>query len=140
MRSVYDQVLAVKGVDPIAQDDSEALSSAIDTLGFMSALIEVQTGAATGSPDSYSVACKVTECATSNGTYADVSGATAALSDDGKHAQIRLEGLGTSRLRYLKISLTPDFTGGTTSKALIGATAYLGRDQQVPAGNSATQS
>ena len=140
MRSVYDEVLAVKGVDPIAQDDSEALSDAIDTLGLTSGLVEVQTGAATGTPDSYSVACKVTECATADGTYADVTGATASLTDDSKHAQIRLEGLGTSRLRYLKISMTPDFTGGTTPKALIAATAYLGRDQQVPVANSATQS
>lgn len=140
MRSVYDEVLAVKGVAPIAQGASEALSAAIDTLGFTSGLVEVQAGAATGTPDSHSIACKVTECATSGGSYADVSGATATLSTDGKHAQIRLEGLGTSRLRYLKISLTPAITGGTTPKVLIAATAYLGRDQQVPAGNSSTQS
>lgn len=138
MRSVYDAIKATLGIAPIAQANSEKLSGAIDTLGYNSALIEVQVGAATGTPDSYSVACKVTECATSGGSYADVSGATATLTTDGTHAQIRVEGLGTSRLRYLKISMTPTFVNGTSPKALVGATALLGRAFRVPVGNSAT--
>ena len=138
MRSVYDAIKVVKGIAPIAQAASEVLSAAIDTSGYNSALIEVETGAATGAPDSYSVACKVTECATSGGQYADVDGATATLAADGKHAQIRVEGLGTSRKRYLKISLTPAFVGGTTPKALVGATALLGRAFKEPVDNSST--
>ena len=138
MRSVYDAIKVVKGIAPIAQTNSEVLSAAIDTSGYNSALVEVETGAATGTPDSYSVACKVTECDTSGGDYADVAGATAALAADGKHAQIRVEGLGTSRKRYLKISLTPAFVGGTTPKALIGATALLGRAFKEPVDNSST--
>ena len=136
MRSVYDAIKVVKGIAPIAQAASEVLSAAIDTSGYNSALVEVETGAATGAPDSYSVACKVTECATSGGQYADVDGATATLAADGKHAQIRVEGLGTSRKRYLKISLTPAFVGGTTPKALVGATALLGRAFKEPVDNS----
>ncbi len=138
MRSVYDGIKATLGIAPIAQGASEKLSAAIDTLGYSSALIEVATGAATGTPDSYSVACKVTECATSGGSYADVSGATATLAADGKHAQIRVEGLGTSRLRYLKVSMTPAFVGGTSPAALVGATALLGHAFKVPVGNSST--
>ena len=136
MRSVYDAIKVVKGIAPIPQTNSEVLSAAIDTMGYNSALVEVETGAATGAPDSYSVACKVTECATSGGQYADVDGATATLAADGKHAQIRVEGLGTSRKRYLKISLTPAFVGGTTPKALVGATALLGRAFKEPVDNS----
>lgn len=139
MRSVYDAIKATLGIAPIAQANSEKLSAAIDTLGYSSALIEVAVGAATGTPDSYSVACKVTECATSGGSYADVSGATATLDADGKHAQIRVEGLGTSRLRYLKVSMTPAFVAGTSPKALIGATALLGRAFKEPVGNSSTE-
>jgi hypothetical protein len=139
MRSVYDGVKAFLGIAPIAQANSEKLSGAIDTLGYNSALIEVQTGAATGTPDSYAVACKVQECATSGGSYADISGATATLDADGKHAQIRIEGLGTSRLRYLKVSMTPSFVNGTSPKALIGATAVLGRPYKEPVGNSSTE-
>lgn len=138
MRSVYDAIKVTKGIDPIAQANTEKLSAAIDTLGYNSALIEVNAGAATGTPDSYSIACKVTECATSGGSYADVTGATATLAADGKHAQIRVEGLGTSRLRYLKVSMTPTFVNGTSPKALIGATALLGRAFKEPVDNSST--
>jgi hypothetical protein len=138
MRSVYDGVKAALGIAPIAQGNTEKLSAAIDTLGYNNAFIEVQTGAATGTPTSYSVACKVTECATSGGTYTDVSGATATLAADGKHAQIRLEGFGTSRLRFLKISLTPSFVAGTAPKALISAVALLGSAFDEPVDNSQT--
>ena len=138
MRSVYDAIKVVKGIAPIAQAASKVLSAAIDTSGYNSALVEVSTGAATGAPDSYSVACKVTECDTSGGSYADVAGATATLAADGKHAQIRVEGLGTSIKRYLKISLTPAFVGGTTPKALVGATALLGRAFKEPVDNSSS--
>jgi hypothetical protein len=138
MRSVYDAIKTVLGIAPIAQAASEVLSAAIDTAGYNSGLVEVMVGAATGTPDSYSVACKVTECATSGGSYADVSGATATLTVNGTHAQIRVEGLGTSRMRYLKISMTPAFVNGTTPKALVGATALLGRAFSEPVGNSAT--
>lgn len=139
MRSPFDAVSVDLGIAPIAQTNSEKLSGAIDTLGYTSAMIEVKTGAATGTPDSYSVACKVQECATSGGSYTDVSGATASLTADAKHAQIRVEGLGTSRLRYLKISMTPTFVNGTSPKALISASAVMAK-LDLPPANSSTQS
>ena len=139
MRSVYDGVKAVLGIAPIAQANSEVLSGAVDTLGYNSALIEVQTGAATGTPDSYAVACKVQESDASGSGFADITGATASLTADGKHAQIRIEGLGTGRKRYLKISMTPSFVNGTSPKALVSATAVLGRPYKEPVGNSSTQ-
>lgn len=140
MRSVYDAIKVALGIAPIAQANSEKLSAAIDTMGYNSALFEFVVGAATGTPDSYSVACKVTECATSGGSYSDISGATATLTTDGKHAQVRVEGLGQgSRLRYIKLSMTPTFVNGTSPKALIGATALLGRAFREPVGNSSTQ-
>lgn len=125
---------------PIAKTNSEELSAAIDTLGFTSAMIECKVGAATGSPDSYSVACAVKECATSDGSYSAVSGATATLTTDGDHAQIRVEGLNTSRLRYLKLSMTPSFVNGSSPKALIAASAILAALQLPPSTNSPTQS
>lgn len=139
MRSVFDNVLAVKGIAPIAQAASEALSAAIDTMGYESLMVEFMVGAATGTPDSYSVACKVQSCATSGGSYADVSGATATLSADGKHAQVRVEGLGLNTSRYIKVSMTPTLTGGSSPKALIAASVLLDRAAQGPQSNSATQ-
>lgn len=138
MRSVYDAIKAVIGIAPIAQGASAATSAAIDTLGYNSALVEVVTGAATGTPDSYTIPCKVQECATSGGSYTDVTGATATLAADGKHAQIRVEGLGTSRQRYLKVVMTPAITGGSSPKVLIAASVLLGNGYNKPADNSAT--
>lgn len=138
MHSPYDGVKALLGIAPIAQANSEKLSAAIDTYGYSAAMFNVVVGAATGTPDSYSVACSITECATSGGSYAAITGATATLTTDGTSAQIRVEGLGTgARLRYIKISMTPTFVNGTSPKALIGATAIL-RPLDLPASNSAT--
>ncbi|MBI5071667.1 hypothetical protein HZB93_02105 [Candidatus Falkowbacteria bacterium] len=138
MRSVYDGVKALAAVRPVAAD-AAATAIAIDTLGYNSAMFVVKNGAATGTPTSYTVDGKVQECATSGGSYADVSGAVITqITADNKSAQIRVEGLGTSRLRYLKLIITPAMTGGTSPKALISGTALLGRAYKNPVGNSAT--
>lgn len=138
MRSVYDGVKALAAVRPVAAS-AAATAIAIDTIGYNSAMFIVNNGAATGTPTSYTVDAKVQECATSGGSYADVSGAviTQIVADD-KSAQIRVEGLGTSRLRYLKLIITPAMTGGTTPKALISGTCLLGRAYKNPVGNSVT--
>ena len=139
MRSVYDNVLAVDAISPIAQAGSEKLSSAIDTMGYSSMMVEFLNGAATGTPDSYSIACAVTSSATSGGSYSAVSGATATITTDGAHAQVRVEGLGLNTGRYIKISMTPTFVNGTSPKALIGAVVLLDRADQSPVANSSTQ-
>jgi len=138
MKSVFDSVKTKLAIAPIAQGASAATGVVIDTLGFNSAMVHVSVGAATGTPDSYSVACKVQECATSGGSYADISGATASLVADGTSAQIRIEGLNGTRARYIKVIMTPAFVNGTSPKALIGATAVLGNAQNKPVGNSST--
>lgn len=138
MRSVYDAVKVLAAVRPVAAS-AAATAIAIDTLGYNSAVFVVSNGAATGTPGSYTVDAKVQECATSGGQYADVTGATITqITADNKLATIRVEGLGTSRLRYLKLIITPAMTGGTSPTALIGGTALLGRAFQNPVGNSST--
>lgn len=138
MRSVFDSVKHVKAIAPIAASAVQT-SAAIDTKGFGSAMITVQNGAATGTPDSYTVNAKVQHCATSGGSYEDVSGASITqITADGKYAQIRLDGLGISVKRFIKVLVTPAMTGGTSPKALISADALLGRASYTPVSNSAT--
>lgn len=128
--------MSLVGIAPIAASSAQT-SSAIDTLGYNSATFVVSNGAATGTPSSYTVDAKVQECATSGGSYTDVSGATITqITADGGTKVIRVEGLGTSRQRYLKIVVTPALTGGTSPKALIGATVNLGRAYNEPVGNT----
>lgn len=138
MRSVYDGVKSVVAVRPVAASSAQT-SAAIDTKGYNSAMVIVENGAATGTPDSYTVDAKVQECATPGGSYTDVSGAEITqITADNKSAQIRIEGLGTSRQRYLKVVVTPAMTGGSSPKALIGANILLGRAYKNPVGNSST--
>lgn len=139
MKSVYDGVLSVKAVNPIAASAAQT-SAAIDTKGYNSGVVVVVNGAATGTPDSYTVDAKVQDCATSGGSYADVSGvAITQITADGKIATIRLDGLGgASFKRFIKVVVTPALTGGSSPKALISATVHLGRAFKEPVGNSAT--
>jgi hypothetical protein len=136
MRSVYDAVKVLAAVLPV-NASAAATAIAIDTMGFNSAAFVVVNGAATGTPSSYTVDAKVQECATSGGSYTDVTGATITqITADSKTATIRVEGLGTNRQRYLKLLITPAMTGGTTPKALISGVALLGRAFTLPVSNS----
>jgi hypothetical protein len=137
MRSVYDGILSKVSVRPQAAT-AAVNGTGVDTMGFSSAMIVVENGAATGAPTTQTVDAKVQESA-DNSTFTDVTGATITqMTASSKSAQIRVEGLGTSRLRYLRVVVTPAFTGGTTPAALISANILLGRAQNEPVANSAT--
>lgn len=135
MRSVYDAIKAMVSLRPIAASAASA-GIGVDTKGFNSAMAIIENGAATGTPTSYTVDAKVQECDTNSGTagdWADVTGATMTqITADAKSGIIRIEGLGTSRKRFLKVVVTPDITGGTTPKCLVTASILLGNAYQEP--------
>lgn len=132
MKSVYDAIKPVIAINPIAASTVQT-SAAIDTMGFNSAEVVVQNGAATGTPTSYTVDAKVQHCDTAGGTYVDVASATITqITADSKIAAIRLEGLGANIKRYIKVLVTPAMTGGTTPNALIGSTVLFGRAYKEP--------
>lgn len=135
MRSLRDSVLSSRALDPVSASAVQT-GNVIDTFGYNTAMFTVQNGAATGTPSSYTVDAKVQECDTSGGSYVDVSGATITqITADSKSATIAVEGLGTSRKRYLKIVVTPALSGGSTPKALIAASVQLGRAFSNPVAN-----
>ncbi len=137
MRSVYDSILSKSALDPIAAS-AATNGIVIDTFGYNSATFAVQNGAVTGTPDSYTLNAKLQEGALANGSdMADVSGVTITqITADSKIAVIRVDGLGTTRKRYLRVVVTPALTGGTSPKALISAVANLGRAYKKPVGNA----
>ena len=139
MKSVFDNILSKVALRPVAASTAQT-GVAIDTRGFDSLMVTVENGAATGTPDSYTVDAKITECATSGGSYTDITGAAITqMTANNKSAQIRLDGLNDgTRLRYMKVVVTPAMTGGTSPKALVSANCMLGRAQKHPVGNSAT--
>lgn len=137
MKSVYDAILHKSALEPIAASSAQN-GIVIDTMGYNSMDFVIQNGAATGAPTSYTVDAKVQEGAAANlSDAADVSGLTITqITADSKTAVIRVEGLGTSRKRYLRVVVTPAMTGGTSPKALISAVANLGRAYKEPVGNT----
>ena len=110
MRSVYDAIKVLASLVPATRTAS-ADGAAVDTKGYNSAMAVILAGDIDLANTDETYAFKVQECATSGGTYTDVTGATAAVTADNNVKVIRVEGLGTSRMRYLRIVAT---LGGTT--------------------------
>lgn len=106
---------------------SEVLTSAIDTqaAGFVSGQLIATVGATTGTPTAASVALSLKHCATSGGSYTvftpnetgTASTLTLATTDTVRALNIDLRGAE----RYLKISATPTFTGGSSPTTLVAA-------------------
>lgn len=137
MKTVFEAIKALAAVRPVAQAAGDATAIVIDTMGYNSAMFIVENGAATGTPDSYTVAAKVQESDASGSGYTDVTGATiTTIAADNKSAQIQVDGLGTDRKRYLKLIITAAFVNGTSPKALVSGVALLGNAYQEPVGNS----
>lgn len=69
-----------------------------------------QVGTATGTPDSFTVTCTLTECDTSGGSYTAIATqSTLVLSASGGCGFVR----GIRTKRYVKCVMTPAFVGGS---------------------------
>lgn len=108
----------------------------IDTFGYNSGMFNVAVGTTTGTAAAFTVVFQVQECATSGGTYTSVTTGSATLSAINTSAQIRVEGLGTDRQRYLKLLVTAAMVGD--KEARVSAEAILGRAFKGPVSNSNT--
>ena len=146
MRSVYDAIAYVvalfSSAAVAALSGTTAQTSAyIDTKGYNSAMLVGHADAATGSPSAATAAFTLTE--------SDASGSGFAAANDNTGTQIgftltntsaaadgaaRIEGLGDlNRKRYLKVVITPAFTGGTSPATNAIAYILLGRAYELPA-------
>jgi len=108
----------------------------IDRLGYLSAVFTLVAGKYTSTPTSINVACKIQDSATSTGSFVDISGATANVSgevttvaDQDQEINIDLR----ASERYVKLVVTPDFTGGSSPTLFFGATVSLGEPSIKPA-------
>lgn len=119
-------------ISPVSLGTGSGTSNAIDTQGFHYANFELTVGATTGAISVF----KIQECATSGGSYTDITGATPAAlpgaTDDNKVYSIKLP-CGGNRLRYMKAVLTEDGTG----TGVYGVNVSLTRADQAP--NTATE-
>lgn len=122
-----EQLAVVATIDPDAYTASTVLTDAIDMSKFRRVMFIVMAGELGASA---TVDFKVTECATSGGSYTDLSGKsitqlTQAGSDDDKQVIVEVAAaeMGSGK-RYLKGSLT---IGTATSDAGVIALASVGR-------------
>lgn len=104
----------VTAFSPVARASGTVTSSAIDTLGFQEMVIVTDVGVV-----STNAAVKVTDCDTSGGIYADVTGAafTTVAAAGVEYARIKLTpvttGTGDKCDRFVKISMTTTGAGNS---------------------------
>lgn len=111
---------------PALSHTSTTTGAAVDTMGYNSGKLVINLGAIDGTTGDETYVATITECATSGGTFTDTGLVlpTITTTSDNTVIQQRVDGLGTTRQRYLKVVLT---LGGTTPIALASATWEFGR-------------
>lgn len=117
----------------------------IDRRGFESVVFNVATGEYTSDPTGINIECKVQQCATAVGVFADVTDLTDVLLPV---IHTHISGEVTTMIprhcheinmdlrpcnRYIKLVVTPEFAGGTTPAVYFAATAVLGEPKIKPA-------
>lgn len=129
MRSLYDAVEVKQSLVPDIRS-ADANGTGVDTLGYNSALVVVSTGAIDEADTDETYAVKVQESSDDGDAdaYADISGASVTITGAGVQV-IRVDGLGTSRERYLRAVLD---VGGTTPSHEGEVLILLGNAYQEP--------
>lgn len=121
MKSVYDAVKTVASLVPAVRT-ADANGAGVDTKGYNSAKAVIVAGDIDLTNTDETYAFHVEE-SSDNSTFTDVAGATGTVTADNDVVQIRIDGLGTSRQRYLRIVLDVD---GTTPSIPCSAVFELG--------------
>jgi len=108
---------------------ANANGTAVDTLGYNSAKLVASAGDIDTTDGNETYSFSVEESADGSTGWAAVSGATATVTADNQVKNVRIEGLGTSRKRYLRAVLT---VGGTTPSIPCSVLFELGRAFKEP--------
>lgn len=128
-------IKAVRGISPAdsaATGGTPIDGAAIDRLGYGSAVLHHTCGAASGTPDSFTVDSKLQDSDDGSTGWADVTGAAATtLAADNAEAQKDVDLSGAKR--YIRVRTAVAFVNGTTPKVEVAATVILGGAVTKPA-------
>jgi hypothetical protein len=119
-----------KGVVPTNAGAGAINGTGLDRTGFLSAVLALFVGAASGTPTSYTVDCKLQDSA-DNSSFTDVTGGsvTQVTADNGTaHVDVDLSNL----RQYVRAVVTVGITGGTSPKVPVSATLVLAGPTTVP--------
>lgn len=121
MRSVYDNIKSVASLVPAVRTAS-ANGTGVDTKGYNSAKAVIVAGDIDLTTGDETYAFKIQDSA-DNSSFADVSGLTTTVTADNDVKNIRIDGLGTTVRRYIRVVAT---LAGTTPSCPVSAVIELG--------------
>lgn len=122
------------GTVPAASAAGTVNGTGVDRLGFNYAVLEAQTGAATGTPTTQTLDCKLQHSDVIGSGYVDVTGGAVAqitAVNSRKRKTIDLRGL----KRYVRVVTVTAFTGGTSPTLANVCTLQLSGADSLPAQN-----
>jgi len=122
MRSVYDAIKSVVSLVPAVRTSS-ANGTGVDTMGYVSAKAVISAGDIDLTTGDETYSFKIQDSA-DNSTFADVTGLTTTVTADNDVKNIRIDGLGTTIRRYIRVVAT---LAGTTPSCPVSAVIELGR-------------
>ena len=133
-------------VNPVGSVWPQAISGSSDVNGantfdrvgtttnehYLSGVLVLNVGATTGTPTTFSVACRLQDSA-DNSSFADIATAVAvtAVTTANTTATVAFNAKGLRR--YLRAVVTPTFSGGTSPTVLVSASLVMGGAAVVPA-------
>jgi len=133
MKDTGGELLTKRAMSPQAISGSSAVNGvAIDRKGFESGVFTIASGAAGGTPTSFSMAIKVQHADASNfATPVDVTTAqnndgavTATITAIDSEAEVNVDF--RKLKRYVRVVVTPTFVGGSSPDLLVASSVALG--------------
>jgi hypothetical protein len=119
------EVKAVTGINPVDQAAGTVNGGSIDRSGFLSCVLHLACGAASGAPTAQTVDAKLQESADGSTGWSDITGAAVTqLTADNTESQVDVD-LGTVK-KFIRAVVTVGFTGGTSPSIPVAATVVLG--------------
>lgn len=125
-KKLIEQAKLVPAFNPVTESATAIKGTAIDKTGYLSVIAMAGVGAVSGTPDSFTVIGKLQESdTTTDGDFSDVTGytlSTLSAINTNTNKGFDLTGL----KKYIRLVVTPAFTGGTTPKAYLTGGIVLG--------------
>jgi hypothetical protein len=138
----YDDVKIVGGASVVPTSftgSTPATGNKVDTIGGDNAAVYASGATASGSPATATLAVKVQESADGSTAWTDALDNTGTAIGFTLNCQAaaadnvaRIEGLNLNRKRYLRVVITPAFTGGSAPAILGFGQIILGNETPLP--------
>lgn len=144
--NAYDDVHNVSSIVPQSVSGSSPVDGvSVDTQGYENAKLHVYAAEATGSPSAATLAVTLQESLDGSTNWSNaldntntVIGFTLNCESAGAVNAARIEGLNLNRKRYLRIVVTPAFTGGSSPAILAYGELIFGGAQELPVTTAAS--